>query len=71
MELCKVEQHLYVKTASCHGRNAWKFQAGLQEAMGKHRKPYHTVARQVQAFKCAVCQLPTCTAMDIAACHWL
>lgn len=28
------------------------FQAGLQEAMGKHRKPYHTVARQVQAFKC-------------------
>jgi len=29
-----------------------KFQAGLQEAMGKHRKPYRTVARQVQEFKC-------------------
>jgi hypothetical protein len=52
MELCKVEQHLYVKTATCHGRNAWKFQAGLQETMGKHRKPYRTVGRQVQAFKC-------------------
>ena len=51
IELCKVEQYLYVKTASCHGRNAWKFQAGLQKATGKHRKPYRTVARQVQAFK--------------------
>lgn len=49
--MCKVEQHLYVKTTSCHGRNEWKFQAGLQEAMGKHRKPYCTVARQVQEFK--------------------
>jgi len=68
MELCKVEEHLYVKTASCQGRNAWKFQAGLQEAMGKHKNPYCTVARHSNV---AVCQLPTCTAMDVAACQWL
>jgi len=71
IEMCKVEQHLYVKTASCHGRNAWKFQAGLQEAMGKHRNCIVQLQGKYRHSNVAVHQLPTSTAMDVAACQWL
>jgi putative component of membrane protein insertase Oxa1/YidC/SpoIIIJ protein YidD len=50
MEVCKLEQHLCVKTAICHGRNALKCHTELLEALRDHSQIHQAVTRRVQAF---------------------
>lgn len=49
MEVCKVEQHSYVKVAVVCSGNAWVCQVELRETLGDHPLLYCTIARLAQA----------------------
>jgi hypothetical protein len=69
MEVCKVEQHLYMKIAVLHGRNAWKCHVVPHEALDVMF--YHIKQLQSEYRHSAVegCQLSASTAMGIPHLH--
>jgi hypothetical protein len=51
MDFCKMEQHLYLKTALLWGRNKRECHAEVREVLHDYALPNWTVVRWVQVFK--------------------